>query len=60
MKNKKDAVNKRKSGSVSLGQSGKAVKTTNTIDLPGQFCAKDGSLGLKATLNDVNYNKSLT
>ena len=58
-KDKKDAVHEKKSGSPSLGQAGKAVKATSTIDLPGQFCAKDGSLGLKATLTDVNYNKSL-
>lgn len=53
------AVNEGGSGSADLGQAGSAVKATNTIDLTGQFCAKDGSLDLKTTLTDAKYNKGL-
>ena len=35
------ARNERASGSASLGHAGEAVKATSTIDLPGQFVAKD-------------------
>ena len=41
------ARNVRDSGSASLGHAGEAVKATSTIDLPGQFVAKDGGLGMK-------------
>ena len=51
------AANVKESGSASLGHTGSAVKATCTIDLPGQFAAKDGSPGMKATLTDVSYNK---
>ena len=53
------ARNKRASGSASLGHAGEAVKATSTIDLPGQFVAKDGGLGMKGTLADCNFNESL-
>ena len=45
-------------GIVSLGHVGKALKATRTIDLPGQYVTKDGTLGLKATLTDVNFNET--
>jgi hypothetical protein len=35
------------------------VKATSTIDVSGQFVTRDGTLGLKATLTDVNYNEKL-
>jgi len=35
------------------------VKDMKTIDLPGRFVARDGSLGMKATLADVGYNIKL-
>ena len=46
------ARNIRDSGSASLGHTGEAVKATNTIDIPGQFVARDGGLGMEATLAD--------
>lgn len=52
------AQNERKSGSTSLGHAGEAIEATSTIDLPGQYVARDGSLGLKGTLVDVNYSDS--
>ena len=57
--NKSGARNEKTSGSASLGHTGEAVKATSTIDLPGQFMAKDGGSGMKATLTEVNYNKTL-
>jgi hypothetical protein len=33
------------------------VEAECTIDLPGQFVAKDGKLGVKAVLTDVSVNK---
>ena len=53
------AKNERTSGSASLGHAGEAVKATSTIDLPGRFVAKDGTLGMKGTLADCNFNESL-
>ncbi len=50
------AMNVKSNGSQSLGHSGKAVEAINTIDFPGQFVFKDGSLGMKATLTEMNYN----
>ena len=35
------------------------MKATSTIDVSGQFVTQDGTLGLKATLTDVNYNEKL-
>ena len=37
---------------------GEALAATLTIDLPGQFMAKDGSSGMEASLTDVNFNAS--
>ncbi len=46
-------------GSASLGHTVKAAKATNTIDVSGRFVTQDGTLGLKATLTDVNHNEKL-
>ena len=50
------ATNVKSNGSQSLGHSGKSMEAMNTMDLPGQFLGKDGSLGTKPTLTEVNYN----
>ena len=50
------AMNVKSNSSQSLCHSGKAVEAINTMDLPGKFVGKDGSLGMKATLMEVNYN----
>ena len=56
-KSKVGARNERPTNSSSLGHAGEAVEAECTIDLAGQFVAKDGSLGLKATLTEVSVNK---
>ena len=45
-------------GSASLGHAGEALKAAKTIILPGQYVTKDGTLGLKATLTDINFNET--
>ncbi len=50
------AVNERQFGSASLDHTGKDVKTTSTIDVSSTIVTQDGTLGLKVTLTDVNYN----
>ena len=50
-KSKVGARNERPTNSSSLGHAGEAVEAECTIDLAGQFVAKDGSLGLKATMS---------
>ena len=52
-------VNERQFGSVSLGHTREAVKATSTIDVSWPFVTWDGTLGLKATLTNVNYNEKL-
>ena len=44
--------------SASLGHAGEALKATKTIDLSGQYVTKDGTLGMKATLTEVNFNET--
>ena len=56
---KKGAKNIRKNGSSSLGQAGKALDAELTIDVPGQFVCKDGTLGGKAVLHDCNFNEKM-
>ena len=56
--NSSGGQNVKDTGSVSLGHAGEALKATKTIDLPGQYVTKDGTLGLKATLTDVNFNET--
>jgi hypothetical protein len=53
------AMNKRQCGSVSLGNAGKAVKATTTINVSSQFVTQDITLGLHATLTGVSYNQKL-
>ena len=48
-------MNKKDSGSASLGHARKVRKDAKTINLPGQLVAKDGSWGMKKTLTDVGY-----
>ena len=55
--NKGGATNERQTGSASLGHAGTAVKAESTIDIPGRFVTRDGSLGIKATLQGVSYNR---
>lgn len=43
-------------GVSSLGPVGRATEFTHTVDIPGQFMTKDGSLGLSTTLTEVGYN----
>ena len=43
---KSDAKTERDSGRMSLGHAGQVVEATSTIDLPGQFLARDGSFGI--------------
>ena len=53
---KKGVRNEQETGSVSIGHTGTAVVVTSTIDVPGQFVAKDGKVGLRAVLTDCSYN----
>ena len=55
--NKGGATNERQTGSASLGHAGTAVKAESTIDIPGRFVTRDGSYGIKATLQGVSYNR---
>ena len=57
--NKLGASNKRYLGSASLGYAGKALKATSTIHVAGRFVEKDGTLGLKAFMTEVNFNEKL-
>ena len=50
--------NVKDTGSASLGHAGQALKATKTIDLPGQYVTKDETLGMKATLTEVNFNET--
>ena len=52
---KSGAVNERNNGSASLGH---ALKSTLTVNLPGQYVTKNGTWGMKATLTEVNFNAS--
>ena len=53
------AKNIQDSGSPSLGHTNEAMKAVKTIDVPGQFVTKDGSLGIWAVLPEVNYYPKL-
>ena len=53
------AKNIQDSGSPCLGHTGEAMKAVKTIDVPGQFVTKDGSLGIRAVLTKVNYSPKL-
>ena len=53
---KEDTTNKPQTRSTSLGHSGAAVQAESTIDIPGRFITRDGSLGIKAMLQGVSYN----
>ena len=57
LKSKYGSVNERSSDSSSLGYAGKATKATSMIDVPGQFVEWDGTLVMKETLGDCNYNQ---
>ena len=49
----------KESNSTSVGHAGSVVKATSTIEVPGRFLEKDGSLDMKAVLTEVSYNKGL-
>ena len=53
------AKNVQDSGSPSLGLTDEAMKAVKTIDVPGQFVTKDGSLHIQAVLTEVNYGPKL-
>ena len=53
------AKNVQDSGSPSLGHTGEAMNAVKTIDAPGQFVTKDGSLGIWAVLTEVNYSPKM-
>ena len=54
-----EAKNVWDSGSPRLGHTGEAIKAAKTIDVPGQFVTKDGSLDICAVLTEVNYSPKL-
>ena len=47
------------SGTPSLGHTGEAMNAVKTIDVPGQFGTKDGSLGIRVVLTELNYSPKL-
>ena len=55
---RKGDKNAQYSGSTSPGHSGAAVEATITINLLGKFVVRDGSLGMKGVLTEVNYSES--
>ena len=55
--NKEGATNERQTGSASLGHVGTAVNAECTVDVPGRFVTRNGSLGINATLQGVSYNR---
>ena len=57
-KNSSGRQNVKVMGSASLGHTGETLKATKTIDLPGQYVTKDDTLGMKATLTEVNFNET--
>ena len=56
--NSSGGPNVKDTGSASLGHAGEALKATKNMDLPGQYVTKDGTLGMKATLTEVNFNET--
>jgi hypothetical protein len=49
-------INKRTAGSSSIGFTGEAVQATFTVDIPGHFINRDGTLGSAGTLTEVGYS----
>ena len=56
-KSKTGARNERSANSECLGHAGEAVKAQSVIDLHGQFVESEGTLGLEATLKDVQVSQ---
>jgi hypothetical protein len=49
-------INKRVAGSSSIGSTGEAVQATYTVDIPGHFMKRDGTLGSTGTLTEFGYS----
>ena len=53
------ATNIRNSGISTVGHAGVPITTTKTINIPGKFVSRDGTMTMSATLTDVGYNQTM-